>query len=129
LIVVYDSAMGKTERFVMKTGFNIVKIEDGLIVDEPFVLVTYTIGTHAQGPAKVPRKTLKFLEQNHHNLLGVAASGHMNWGKDRYAKAADAVANEYNVPIIHKFEMSGYPSDVDKFKEGVLRLYGESNIS
>jgi protein involved in ribonucleotide reduction len=115
---VYDSAMGKTERFVLKTQLPCVKIRQGLIIDEPFVLVTYTTG-HAE----IPPTTLDFLSSNHELMLGVASSGHKNWGKDMFGKAGDKVADMYKVPLIHKFEMSGFPSDVEKFKKGVLDRY------
>ena len=118
LLVVYDSLMGKTERFAHKLGLPILKIHKDLIVSEPYVLLTYTCG-HGE----VPKTTLGFLEENHDYMVGVAVSGHRNWGEKRYGLAGDIISKKYNKPLIHKFEMSGYPSDVAKFKEGVFRIW------
>jgi protein involved in ribonucleotide reduction len=126
LLIVYDSATGKTERFVKKTNLPSVKITEGLVVDEPFILVTYTTGNRTE-PARVPDNTLKFLENNYTHMLGVASSGHGNWGKERFAKSGDLISTKYNVPLILKFEMSGYPSDIENFIKGVVEQYDNSN--
>lgn len=36
-----------------------------------------------------------------------------------YAKAADLIAEEYGVPIVHKFELAGTTEDVAKVREFV----------
>lgn len=123
MLVVFDSLMGKTEKFVRKLGLPSVKITEGLLVDEAYVLVTYTTGK-----AEVPKSTSQFLESNYSYLIGVASSGHPNWGKEMYAKAGDKIAEKYGVSLVHKFTMSGYESDVKIFLEGVSKLYGESII-
>jgi protein involved in ribonucleotide reduction len=124
MLVVYDSAMGKTENFVQRTGLPSVKIHEGLIVDEPFVLVTYTIN-HGQ----VPESTSKFLTNNHDNMIGVASSGHRNWGKEKFGRAGTTISEKYGVPLILKFQMRGMPSDIEKFIEGVREINGKSIIS
>jgi protein involved in ribonucleotide reduction len=118
MIIAYDSAMGKTERFVKKTGLDHVKISSDLVMTEPFVLVTYTTGR-----GEVPDTTLHFLKNNHEKLLAVAATGHPNWGEQFYARSGDIIAARYGVPLIAKITMSGYDSDVNTFKEGVSELY------
>ena len=128
MLIVYDS-LGKTEKFVKKTGLPSIKLTKDLIVNEPFVLVTYTRGGRTQ-PPQPPQSTFDFLEnENNSNfLLGVASTGHRNWGKDRFARAGDVISQKYDVPLIHKIEMSGYPKDVEIFKKGVYKIYGK-NIS
>jgi protein involved in ribonucleotide reduction len=128
LLIVYDSATGKTERFVKKTNLPCVKITKGLSIKEPFILVTYTTGNRTE-PARVPDNTLEFLENNYKNMLGVASSGHGNWGKDRYAKAGDLISRKYDVPLILKFEMGGYPSDIENFVKGAVELYDNTDNS
>jgi len=115
--------MGKTKRFVNKTGLPSVLITEGLEVNEPFVLVTYTCGR-----GDIPKSTTNFLALNHENLLGVASSGHTNWGEDLYARAGKKIAATYKVPLILRFTNSGFPSDIKTFIEGVSLLYGESNV-
>lgn len=114
MLVVYDSLMGKTEKFVRKAGFPNIKISPELKVTEPFVLVTYT-----SGRGEVPETTTKFLEKNHTHLLAVACSGHRNWGVNNFCKAGDTLASLYKIPLILKFEMVGSKKDVAKFIKGV----------
>lgn len=122
--ILYDTKTGNVRRFVNKLGMEVMKIEEGLIVDEPFILVTYTTGFGA-----VPQKVLDFLKDNHKYIIGVAASGNRNWG-DSYAISADKIANTYNVPIVSKFELSGNKNDVEYFIQRVREIeYRESNIT
>lgn len=114
-LVVFDSLTGNVKRFVSKLGFDTLKITDTLIVDQPYYLVTYTIGF-----GQVPKSTSRFLEKNGSLLLGVAASGNKNWGGS-YAKSADLIAEQYNVPVVHKFELAGTVGDVEIFKQEVGR--------
>lgn len=111
--IAYDSKTGNVRRFVKKLNIDAIEINEDLILEELFVLITYTTGF-----GQVPQKVLQFLEKNHSNLLGVAASGNRNWGNN-FCKSADTISNMYNVPIIHKFELSGTNKDVDKFLDGV----------
>ncbi|MCL1950757.1 MAG: class Ib ribonucleoside-diphosphate reductase assembly flavoprotein NrdI [Turicibacter sp.] len=113
MLIVYDTLTGNVGRFINKLDYPSIRIQDGLMVGEPYILVTYTTGL-----GLVPDSTKKFLESNGSNLRGVATSGNRNFGK-YYGLAADAIADEYGVPIIHKFEFAGLPSDRERFKKGV----------
>jgi protein involved in ribonucleotide reduction len=115
MIIVYDSKTGNVEKFVNKLNVPVVKIEDSLIISEPFILITFTTGI-----GKIPETTAEFLKNNYKNLLAVASSGNRNWG-DMFAASADKISSIYSIPVIHKFELAGYPSDVDI----VLRIYDE----
>ena len=116
MLIIFDTRTGSTERFVKKLGFNHIKIEPDLIITEPYVLVTYTFGF-----GNIPRTTQSFLDNNYKYIIGVASNANRNWGKN-YGKAADRISEKYNVPIIHKFELAGNQSDVDKFIEECKRL-------
>ena len=122
MLVVYDSKTGKVKQFVSKLKLPAVRIVDNLIVNEPFVLVTYTIGF-----GEVPETTNKFLINNHFYLRGVASSGNKVWGLN-FAKSADIISAQYNVPIICKFELAGTDRDVEKFLQGVERLVTNSKM-
>lgn len=115
MLVVYASRTGNVERFVQKIDFPSVKIHEGLTVDQPFVLVVYTTGF-----GEAPEEALEFLKDNHQHLKGVAASGNRNWPS--FAAAADVISRMYNVPVIHKFELSGFKKDVQIFTERVAEL-------
>jgi len=112
MLVAYDSRTGNVQRFIDKLqGIPLVKVSDGLLVTEPFILVTYTTGF-----GQVPETTLEFLESNNKYLQGVASSGNRNWG-DNFGVAADKIAALYSVDVISKFELSGTSMDVEIFVE------------
>jgi protein involved in ribonucleotide reduction len=116
VLIVYDSRTGNVRRFIHKLNMRAIQITEDLIVEEPFVLVTYTTGF-----GNVPDKVLHFLKNNHPYLAGVSASGNRNWGSN-FAKAADIISNMYGVPLISKFELSGTKSDVEFFIKEVNEI-------
>lgn len=116
MLVVYDSLTGNVKRFATKLKMNTVKLEENLALEEDFVLVTYTTGF-----GNVPTQVEDFLAKNHRHLRGVSASGNRNWG-DLFAVSADKISNQYNVPVISKFELAGTSRDVQIFKERVSSL-------
>ena len=116
VLVVYDSMTGNVKRFISKLRCPSIQISDTLQVNQPYILVTYTIGF-----GQVPSSTKEFLNRNSLFLFGVASSGNKNWG-DNYAKAASVISNQFNVPIVHTFELSGTEEDVKIFKEEVEKI-------
>lgn len=113
MLIVYDSRTGNVKRFVSKLHRPSIRIEAGLMVNEPYVLLTYTTGF-----GEVPQTTQQFLEGNSRWLAGVAVSGNMNWGS-RYGMAGDVIAARYGVPLLHKFELSGTVHDVHVLNQEV----------
>jgi protein involved in ribonucleotide reduction len=85
-------------------------------VNEPFILVMPTTGF-----GDVPTLVKMFLCGNNELLRAVASSGNRNFG-DMYTKAADVISAQYNVPILHRFELAGTDEDVRKFNEEVTRI-------
>lgn len=125
MIIVYASKTGNVKRFINKLETNVKahNVKDIDVVNEPFVLVTYTSGF-----GKVPKEVVSFLELNHKYLIGVASSGNKNWGLiemgGTYAKSGDVISEMYSVPLLHKFENSGFPSDMKLFLERMNELDG-----
>ncbi len=118
--IVYFTLTGNLEKFVKKLNHsNTALIEEGLIVDEPFVLICGTINF-----GEVPIQVKRFLRDNHKNLIGVSGSGNRNWGKN-FAVAADIIAEKFNVPLLSKFELSGNTHDVETFIKKVEELENE----
>jgi len=114
MIIAYHSLTGNVKRFLDRCEFAFVNIANINAIDEPFVIVTNTIGF-----GQVPGPVSEFLNRNRGWLVGVAASGNRNWGAN-FAKAADLISLKYGVPIVHKFELSGTEEDVKIFTE---RMY------
>lgn len=122
MIIAYDSKTGNVKRFINKlnTYYEILKINKSLLINDKFVLVTFTTGF-----GEIPETTKEFLKYNHKNLVAVASSGNKNWGSN-YGKAADIISNQYNVPLILKFELSGTKKDIKKFLLEVDNLANNS---
>ncbi|OME55576.1 ribonucleotide reductase assembly protein NrdI [Paenibacillus odorifer] len=116
LLIIYDSLTGNVQRFIEKLDMRSIKITPELFIDEPFVLITYTIGF-----GEVPKSIKRFLESNHRYLRGTIGSGNRNWGKF-YCGAAETISMQYDVPLLHKFELSGNVNDVEKIKQEVLNI-------
>lgn len=74
--------------------------------NEPFVLFTPTYNN-----GQVPEEVEDWMEVNDHFIRGVVGSGNRNFGSKLYAKAADKLSKRYEVPLIHKFEVSGQRED------------------
>lgn len=116
MLVVYASKTGNVKRFVGKAGLDSLQISKELIINEKYVLVTYTTGFGA-----VPDEVSAFLKNNNKNLVGVVASGNRNWG-DMFGASADKISKQYGVPVLMKFEMSGTNKELDLFREIMSRL-------
>ncbi|MEH7790514.1 class Ib ribonucleoside-diphosphate reductase assembly flavoprotein NrdI [Bacillus pumilus] len=117
MLITYDSMTGNVQRFVYKITnnnyFNIEKITEDTMIAEPFIHITYTIGF-----GEVPKLTQIFIHNNKEMLRGICSSGNKNWGNN-FGLAADKIANQYNVPILLKFELAGTDSDVAMFLQEV----------
>ena len=123
MLIVYDSKTGNVRRFFNKLGLpenKGIEIRAGLKVYEPYILLTYTTGM-----GQVPQTTLDFLKTNNRNLHAVVASGNKNWGQN-FALSANKISIMYGVPILHKFEMSGMPEDVEIVRERVQNINYET---
>lgn len=119
--IIYESKTGNVKRFCDKLsafGLPVYSIEEA--PNEPFVLITYTTLM-----GMTPMKTDIFLMERHKDCKGVAVSGNRNWG-DLFAKSADNINSLYGIPVLHKFELSGLQSDVDKLIEEVIRIANKS---
>lgn len=117
--IYYTTITGNIERFLRKSEFSAEKISKETRATEPFILVTNTIGF-----GRPPGNVQRFAARNSDYLVGVAASGNRNWGA-MYAKAADYISDQYNVPVLLKFELSGTDEDIDIFTERVWLIGDE----
>lgn len=115
--IIYYSLTGNVRKFLQKSGLPADEINPDLTVNEPFILVTCTVGFGA-----VPVEVNDFLDQNGRYLRGVSSSGNRNWEhfrKGSFARAADLISERFGVPVISKFELSGTQVDVQEFIKGV----------
>lgn len=122
--VAFYSMTGNIRRFLSGSGvaeqFELYEITEGNKRDqirEPFILVTSTYGFGG-----IPEPVKEFLDVNHGNILAVAASGNRNWGNN-YAKSGEHVRDQYDVPLLMKFELHGTKQDREQFTERVGEFY------
>ncbi len=111
--ILYFSKTGNIRKFCTKLDLEAIEGTKSTVMDDDYILITYTTGF-----GEVPKEVEGFLssENNIKKLKYVCSSGNKNWGAN-YAKAADLLADRYNVPVLFKFELSGNKHDVNKFKE------------
>lgn len=116
MTVIFDSLTGQTKRFASSLGFDTmhIKLYEGEPKDNLF-LVTRNINF-----GEIPATTKAFLDVYKDRVVGVAVSGNKNWGEN-YGKAGDSIAAYYNIPLILKFEGSGFKSDKEAVKNWLLR--------
>ena len=65
---------------------------------------------------------MSFLQKNSKNMIGVISTGNKNWGAN-YGLAGNKISKEYDVPLLHKLELSGSKKDkeiVDNIIENML---------
>lgn len=114
LHLVYDSLTGNVRRFAESLARELTlplsPIQGGPPT-APYLLLTYTFGT-----GEVPKSTDRFLKAHAAGLRGVVASGSYHWGHN-FARAADLIAAEYDVPIVAKLNKGGTTAD----RQEVLR--------
>jgi protein involved in ribonucleotide reduction len=122
MFLAYASMTGNVKRFIEKLDFPNKKIEKDsfLCVNKPFVIVTYTTGF-----GDIPKEVEQFLryDYNWRYLKGVVGSGNRNWG-DSFCGGAEKIASQYKVPLLHKFELSGFDSDVNIVSHKIRELEG-----
>lgn len=118
MIVVFDSKTGNVRRFCQRLsemGVYSVFLDD-YDGQTPYVFITFTTKF-----GQTPETSDRFMTLHSERCKGVVSSGNRNWG-DFYAKAADNISESFGVPVLHKFELFGMKSDLEKVKKEVERL-------
>lgn len=75
--IVYYSLTGNVRRFLQKSNFTGESLLDIQTIEEPFIVVTGTIGF-----GEVPDPVRQFPNRNSRYLVAVASSGNRNWGQN-----------------------------------------------
>lgn len=115
--IYYDSKTGNVERFVNRLKLHrnwcVRKIDDSLLPEHAGHLITYTTGF-----GEIPVSTLRFLEHNRSFVKSVSSSGNKNWGPN-YAMAATKISDQFNLPVLMQFELSGTIRDIERFIDNI----------
>jgi len=111
--IYYDSKTGNVERFVnrlkLHRNWNIQKIGGDFKPLHAGHLITYTTGF-----GEVPPVTQHFLEENRGVIKSISSSGNKNWGPN-YALAAKKIGDQFKLPVLMQFELSGTMADIQRF--------------
>jgi protein involved in ribonucleotide reduction len=118
MLVAFASLTGNIKRFANKLDFETIHIKKDTMVDEPFVLITYSIGR-----GEIPKEVQRFIDNNGNHMKAVIGSGNRIWG-DNFCRAAKLIAERYTVPLLHTFEVAGYAKDVELVTEKIQQLEG-----
>lgn len=106
MLIVVDSLTGQGMRFAEKTEFPYCELKDYDRSAQPLFLVTRSFNF-----GEVPDSTLDFLDRYAERVVGVAVTGNRNWGTN-FGAAGDKIQAEYGIPLVCKFEGSGFNKDV-----------------
>lgn len=113
-MIVYKSRTGNIKYIVSKLNLPSCEITHDLVVNEPYILFTYT-----DGLGETPKHVVDFLNNkiNRENIKGIIASGNTNFGKDLFCKVADMISISLNIPVIRKIDLRGTKEDITIIKE------------
>ena len=96
-------------------------------VPEKFVL--FTASYCSEDLEGIYHPTLQAWMDNHpdwhKHCKGTVVSGNRNF-RSRYAAAGKMLARQYNIPMLHNFELKGHPKDVDTVLYGLNKYFGDA---
>lgn len=108
IVIAYDSKTGNVEWFARQLGYPMKAVQDFQgEFKERVLLLTHTFGRGA-----VTKDTQAFLNRYAGNTIGVCVSGDRRWGQ-LFGLAGDKIHLEYDIPLVRKIDLRGYPSDID----------------
>ncbi|MER1999464.1 MAG: class Ib ribonucleoside-diphosphate reductase assembly flavoprotein NrdI [Lysinibacillus sp.] len=110
-MIAYLSRTGNVKYIISQLNLPSIEIVDGLKLEEPFVVCTYT-----DGLGDVPSQVEKFMAQNYVHCVGVIVSGNRNFGSN-FGLAGHTLASRYNVPLISKLDLRGQASDYEQIRD------------
>ncbi len=114
MVIIYDSLTGQAKKFAEKLGLLCQDINHYVIEDnDDILLITRTFNF-----GEIPKTTKDFLDEHSHLIKGVCVSGNRNWGAN-YGAAGDKINRIYKIPLVLKFEASGFDRDVNIVKHWI----------
>lgn len=128
-LVYFSSVSENTRRFVDRLDRAAARIplrpriEGGLRVSRPFVLVVPTYGGGARADA-VPKQVIAFLNDpvNRGLLRGVITAGNTNFG-EHFCLAGPVISGKCGVPELYRFELLGTAYDVARVTDGLAQFW------
>ncbi|AXY25241.1 class Ib ribonucleoside-diphosphate reductase assembly flavoprotein NrdI [Suicoccus acidiformans] len=123
MMLAYFTLTGQTRKFVNKfpevESVEIQPANPFIEMEEPFILVVPTY------EAEITEPVNDFLETGQNIALcrGIFGGGNRNFAQ-LFCFTADDLSEEYNIPVLHRFEFQGSENDVAKMEEE-LKQYAQ----
>ena len=117
LIVYWSSNSGGTRRVAEELNTDTVELQD-YDGTSPYVLLTPTYDQPRGG--FTPKPVQRFLEEHAQLMVGVAATGNLNF-QEYYCQAAIDISKEYGVPIVHRIDIMGTVDDYRTIDAGMTQ--------
>lgn len=111
-MIAYASRTGNVRYITSKLQAESIEISEELMLDKPYLLITYT-----DGLGEIPVKVVRFLEQNANLCKGVVVSGNSNFGHTVFGGAGDKIATMYHIPLVRKLDLRGYQADYEAIQQ------------
>ena len=122
-MIVYASRTGNVRNVIEKLGLPAIAIDQAKIINEPFLIFTYT-----DGLGSVPTVVESFMQKHHSICKGVIASGNRNFGHTQFGRAGDLLAIYYNLPLVAKLDLRGTTADYEKIQLFYHSIWKEVKI-
>ena len=117
LIVYWSSNSGGTKRVAEALATKAVELGD-YDGTSPYVLMTPTYDQPRGG--FTPKPVQQFLDKHAHLMVGVAATGNLNF-QEYYCQAGKDISKQYGVPIVHRIDIMGTPDDYRTIDSGMAQ--------
>lgn len=114
ILLVVDSMTGQGKRFAEKLGYPVVEIAEASPREEDHVVLV----TRSYNFGQIPDTTLAFIHIYQHQIIGVAVGGNRTWGQN-FGAAGDKIQHQFGIPLIQKFEGTGFPNEVNQTKKWI----------
>lgn len=114
LLFVVDSLTGQGRRFAEKMGFPVEDIQEAKPQPDQYVFLV----TRSYNFGQIPETTQLFLTSHHQQVIGLAVGGNRTWGHN-FGAAGDKIHQQYGIPLVQKFEGTGFPNEVKHVQEWV----------
>ena len=115
LIVYWSSNSGGTRRVAEALATDTVELS-GYDGTSPYVMLTPTYDQPRGGFTPKPVQT--FLNKHAHLMVGVAATGNLNF-QEYYCQAGIDISKEHGVPIVHRIDIMGTADDYRTIDAGM----------
>ena len=117
LIVYWSSNSGGTRRVAEALNTDTVELAD-YDGTSPYVLLTPTYDQPRGG--FTPKPVQRFLEEHAQLMVGVAATGNLNF-QEYYCQAAIDISKRHGVPVAHRIDIMGTEDDYRTIDSGMTQ--------